>query len=143
MQHPTVLGLASMANSNHLGSGIGAFYERHAANLRYGNAIADVILVPLLALNLVGLVTINGELAHWVISIIALIEVISTAMLLLAGYVGPTKTPHVECAHCSGKMIPIVSKWTCEGCGYELAPPSTTGSTTVSKMGDESGPAGT
>ena len=101
-----------------------AFYERQIPALKFGNAIADVVLVPILALNLVGIISINGGYARWVVSVVALIEVISTAILLVSGYLAPLANPHVACANCKGKMTPVVSRWKCESCAAELIPPS-------------------
>jgi len=122
MQYSVVLGLIQLAAQTHNRDTIRAFYERHTPALKFGNAIADIVLVPILALNLVGIVSINGRYAPWVVSIVALVEVLSTAILLVSGYFAPSATPHVACAACRGKMTPEVQKWKCENCGAELIP---------------------
>lgn len=98
------------------------FYEDNLRPLEFGNAVADVILVPLLALNLIGVISIRGRYAPGILGVFAFIDVSSTAILLVAGYVGHGG-PQVGCARCRGKMMPTVSFWTCEKCGARLLPP--------------------
>jgi hypothetical protein len=98
-----------------------SFYDDHLRPLEFGNAVADVILVPILALNLVGVIAIKGPYAPAIVAIFAFIDVSSTAILLVAGYIGH-RPPKVACANCQGVMVPSVSFWTCERCGSKLKP---------------------
>lgn len=97
-----------------------SFYENNLKGLEFGSAVADVILVPLLALNLIGAVDIPGPAARDIVAIFAFIDVTSTAVLLVAGYAG--HAPRIVCAACHGAMIPSISFWTCEDCGAKLRP---------------------
>lgn len=97
-----------------------AFYEGHLKPLEFGMAVADVILVPPLALSLVGVIDIPGPTDREVVAFFAIVDVISTAILLVAGYIG--HTPRIACANCQGIMKPTTSKWTCEDCGWILGP---------------------
>jgi hypothetical protein len=97
------------------------FYELRLRSLEFGNAVADVILVPILALNLIGAISIKGQYLPGILAVVAFIDVSSTAILLIAGYVGPGR-PRVACAKCQGMMVPTVSFWTCEDCGAKLIP---------------------
>lgn len=97
------------------------FYEENLRGLEFGNAVADVILVPLLALNLVGAIAIRGPYLTATVAIFAFIDVTSTAILLVAGYVG--RSPKLECPYCKSLLKPIVSAWLCDGCGAKLQAP--------------------
>jgi len=114
-----------MARTKNYYDRLRSFYDDHLRALEFGNAVADVILVPLLALNLIGVISIKGTYAPWIIAIFAFIDVTSTAILLVAGYVGPA-SPRVACAQCKGEMRAEVSAWICQSCGWRLKPPKPT-----------------
>jgi hypothetical protein len=99
-----------------------AFYDLHLRSMEFGNAVADVILVPILALNLIGAITIRDHYLAVILATVAFVDVSSTAILLVAGYLGHGR-PRVACAHCQGVMIPTISVWTCQDCGAKLTPP--------------------
>lgn len=97
-----------------------SFYEANLKGLEFGSAVADVILVPLLALSLVGAIVIPGSTSRTIVAVFAFIDVTSTAILLVAGYAG--RGPRITCANCHGSMSPMISHWTCETCGATLKP---------------------
>jgi hypothetical protein len=99
---------------------LNSFYEARLRPLEFGNAVADVILVPILALNLVGAISIKGQYLPGLVAIFAFVDVSSTAILLVAGYLG--RPPKVACAICQGVMVATVSFWTCQKCGARLRP---------------------
>ncbi len=111
-----------------------AFYEDHLKGLEFGSAVADVILVPLLALSLIGAIDIPGSTGRTIVAIFAFIDVTSTAVLLVAGYAG--REPKIACANCKGRMVPSVSFWACEGCGahLRLRKPGSQSTTSISKQ---------
>jgi hypothetical protein len=89
--------------------------DRNSPYFRYGAAVADVLLVPLLSLSLVGQVQIAEPLRSYVIFPLALLDTVSVAALLVTGYLGPA-SPSVKCYWCSGRVAPEVSAWTCTTC---------------------------
>lgn len=95
------------------------FYDDHLRALEFGNAVADVILVPLLALNLVGVIAIRGRFTPEIVAIFAFIDVTSTAILLVAGYIGPA-SPRIACSECRTAMVPEISGWHCPKCSLRL-----------------------
>ena len=97
-----------------------AFYEDTRRPLEVGTAAADVILVPLLTLNLLGWVTVHGNAEVGVVAVVAAIDVTSTALLLVSGLV---PTPRVACPNCHGPMLAEVSKWRCGRCGARVTKP--------------------
>jgi hypothetical protein len=99
-----------------------AFYVENLRPMEFGSAVADVILVPILVLNLLGVITIKGPFTVWLVAIFAFIDVSSTAILLVAGYVGH-ELARVGCASCKGEMVPSILHWTCKKCGAKLIPP--------------------
>ena len=101
---------------------IRTFYEENLTALEFGNAVADVIIVPLLALNLIGVIQIQDAFSAWIVAAFAFVDVTSTAILLVAGYIGHGN-PRVACASCRGKMLPVVSHWVCGECGAQLRRP--------------------
>ena len=103
-----------------------AFYEDNLRTLEFGNGVADVILVPILILNLLGVIAIKGPYAPGLVAIFAFIDVTSTAILLVGGFVG-SSPPRVACAQCGGEMIATVSYWTCRDCDAKLTPHKGTG----------------
>jgi hypothetical protein len=125
VRHISLLVAVSMATSQGYPDRLRNFYDIHLRSLDFGSAVADVILVPLLALNLLGVITIEGPYAREIVAIFAFIDVSSTAILLVAGYLGPDR-PRVACANCRGEMRATVSYWTCEKCGAKLTPPGGT-----------------
>jgi len=119
VRDPTLLVVTPMATDRSYRESVRAFYDGHLRSLEFGSAVADVILVPLLALNLLGAVTIRGPYAPGILAIFAFIDVSSTAILLVAGYVGHDR-PSVECQDCKVAMTPEVAAWTCGRCGARL-----------------------
>jgi hypothetical protein len=97
-----------------------AFYENTRRTLDIGTAVADVILVPLLTLNLLGWVTIHSGADAGIVAIVAAVDVTSTALLLVAGLV---PVPKVACPNCHGPMLAEVSKWKCGNCGARVSRP--------------------
>jgi hypothetical protein len=111
-----------MARPKNYSDRLREFYDLHLRSMEFGNAVADVILVPILALNLVGAITIRDHYLAGILATVAFIDVSSTAILLVAGYVGHGR-PRVGCAECQGAMVPTISYWTCQDCGAKLLPP--------------------
>ncbi len=93
------------------------FYEKNVAYIRYGAAVTEVIVVPLLVFNAIGQVQLEEPLKSWVILPLALIETVSIAALLVAGYQSPKATA-TPCRWCGGPLVAEVSAWVCQSCHH-------------------------
>lgn len=97
---------------------VARFYEKNVAYIRYGAAVTEVIVVPLLVFNAIGQIQLEEPLKSWVIVPLALIETVSIAALLIAGYQSPRATM-APCRWCGGgPMLAEVSAWVCQSCHH-------------------------
>ena len=96
---------------------VARFYENNAAYIRYGVAVTEVIVVPLLVFNAIGQIQLEEPLKSWVIVPLALIETMSIAALLVAGYQSPKATA-TPCRWCGGPIVAEVSAWVCQSCHH-------------------------
>lgn len=98
-------------------SRVARFYEKNVAYIRYGAAVTEVIVVPLLVFNAIGQIQLEEPLKSWVIVPLALIETVSIAALLVAGYHSPRATA-TPCRWCGGPLVAEVSAWVCQSCHH-------------------------
>lgn len=96
------------------------FFERYSHYLRYGTAVGDIITVPPMAFSFMGVISFTPTFRP-IIAVPGIIDVISTVLLLVAGYYVP-KTPGMACPTCNVGMHAEIRVWTCETCGYQLKP---------------------
>lgn len=96
---------------------ISGYYARNSSAMQWGIAITQLLLVPTMALNLVGVVTITDPVRTWIVFPLALIETMNVTILLLSGGLGHQASART-CNWCGGRLRPEISAWVCTNCKH-------------------------
>ena len=123
-------GVVTVADPETIPQVVAAFYRRNLRAVQFGVAVAEVIIVPLLAFSALGQITIFEPLKSYVIVPAAMIETFNVGVLLIGGFLGP-RASVPACPWCGGRQIPEVNAYECDSCHRRSErgprPPSSSG----------------